>query len=180
MAELASLLPPDPLPDSNSKSKGPNLSSPSSSSSYFRPGSVNGQAPGPGLVIGVGNEKQQPKSKFKPSKQTPFVRTKADERRLKVVLIPATAAELALEEHEETITRVTHHPHDSSDITAKGKGKDKEQARTENGKGKVNTRPDENGSGKAEKSKWREMEEIVRSETVVYPGWDRYIVKRMD
>lgn len=180
VAELASLLPPDPLPDSNSKSKGPNLSSPSSSSSYFRPGSVNGQAPGPGLVIGVGNEKQQPKSKFKPSKQTPFVRTKADERRLKVVLIPATAAELALEEHEETITRVTHHPHDSSDITAKGKGKDKEQARTENGKGKVNTRPDENGSGKAEKSKWREMEEIVRSETVVYPGWDRYIVKRMD
>jgi len=121
----------------------------------------------------IGNEKdgkQQPQanSKSKQSKQLPFARTRADERKLKVVLIPATAAEMALERSDGATSYAA-----CRDPGVNGKGKEKEKsARNGNGKSKANTDPN--------KCKCRELEEIVRSETVVYPSWDRYIVRRAD
>jgi hypothetical protein len=96
---------------------------------------------------------------------------------LKIVLIPATAAEILQESDEAHAMHHHHHHHDD-----KGKGKEKERANlhVKNGKGKATANANAIESGKSGKSKWREMEEIVRSETVVYPGWDRYIVRRVD
>lgn len=101
------------------------------------------------------------------------------------MLIPATAAEMALEEVSEATPYATHHhyAHDNGDV--KGKGKDKESVVSSNrsgngtGKGKAIRNPNAIGN-EAGTSKWREMEEIVRSETVVYPSWDRYIVRRIN
>jgi hypothetical protein len=155
---------------------------------YSRSGSANGPVPAPGSISGNGkDEKLLPRSKTKQIKQPPFARTRADERKLKIVLIPATAAEMALEGSDEaTYHSAYHHAHDGRDV--KGKGKDKEKANWNgnwngngNGKGKAIANPTAIGSKEeAGKSKWRELDEIVRSETVVYPGWDRYIIRRMD
>jgi hypothetical protein len=127
---------------------------------------------GPGSKSGKAG-KQQPAAKNKQGKQLLFPRTKADDRKLKIVLIPVTAEEMALEEHDESNNYPTHH----HDDVGKGKGKEKEKAiRSRNEKRKKAV----TGDKRAGKSKWKEMEEIVRSETVVYPSWDRYIVRRMD
>ena len=191
MAELGSLLPPDtsrPIlhsnPNPKPKTQGLSPSVPTqtpSSSSYCHPGSVNGSIRGPGP--GIGEEKPPLKAKTKPSKQQPFVRTRADERKLRIVLIPATTAEMALEEPGAATPGATrhHHSHDNGDM--EGKGKDKEKVNSDaygsgNRKGKAIRNSSAIGK-EAGKSKWREMEEIVRSETVVYPSWDRYII-RMD
>jgi hypothetical protein len=191
MAELASLLPPDhsvsnltssPSPKSKIDRLSPQIAAPtpsqSPSSSSSRPTLSPANGPGPGVGTGLGSksgnaEKQQPAAKTKQGKQLPFPRTKADDRKLKIVLIPVTAEEMALEANN---CPTHHHRHDDM---GKGKGKGKEKAiRSEKRKAKANLNVTE--SKKAEKSKWKEMEEIVRSETVVYPSWDRYIVRRMD
>ena len=107
------------------------------------------------------------------------MRTKADERRLKMVLIPATAAEMSLQASDRvtytTAMRYQSNHDDSRDIKGKGKGKESWSTNW-NGKdkGKVSS------TRKSESSKWRELEEIVRSETIVYPAWDRYIIRRLD
>jgi RNA polymerase II-associated protein 3 len=200
VTELASLL---PLPNPNSKTKtkepsppvSPFIPSqfPSSSTSRSCPDSASTPIPGSEAAVGgAGNGldgRQQSKSKLRQSKQPPFARTKADERRLKIVLIPATAAEMALDECDDEVHGAQYH---RMHVHGKGKGKGKDKVKTNlssrngdgnanaNGKGKVNAHSSVIDSAGNSKSKWREMEEIVRSETVVYPGWDRYIVRKVD
>ncbi|RDB26302.1 Outer envelope protein 64, chloroplastic [Hypsizygus marmoreus] len=160
-AELTSLLPPEPdrpSPKPNITPAAPSQSS-SSSKDHIPPTTDSGSHTQP--------RPKQPK-------QPPWPRTKADERRLKVVLIPASAAELAFEEYGKQYAREAAaaagctHPHPWGNRGSGAKGKGKESAA---GKGaSVNTK----------NIKVKEVEEIMRAETVVYPSWDRYIVKRSD
>lgn len=171
MAELISLLPPERLLKSKPKSKlEPSPPAQSSSSSSKQPESES--AP----KLAEVNGKQRPKQ----PKQPPFTRTRADDRKLKVVLIPASAAEMALEEFGRHVKEACVHPQHwgRNGEKDKGKGKGKGNASkvtaggTGKGKGKVN--------GKGGRSKFKEMEEIMKSETVTYPSWDRYIVRRTE
>ncbi|GLB44776.1 putative tetratricopeptide repeats [Lyophyllum shimeji] len=174
IAELASLLPPDrPSPKPNIKQS--NTPSPGSSSSAPIPPSSSTSSSGT-KKSGSGAE---PTKRTEQSKQPPWPRTKADERRLKVVLIPASAAEKAFEEYGRQYAREAAaasgcaHPHHGN-----GNGKNKGKAAAGTAKTGTGKRP--NGDARSKNGRIREMKEIMRAETVVYPSWDRYVVKKAD
>ncbi|KAG6915294.1 hypothetical protein DXG01_012272 [Tephrocybe rancida] len=113
-------------------------------------------------------------------KQPPWPRTKADERRLKVTLFPASAAELALEDFGRQCLReavasagCAHtHPHPSTSAAGNGGKDSKEGTRVKEKSGK--------SVGLGKSNRMKEMEGIMKAGTVVYPSWDRYVVKRTE
>lgn len=173
IAELASLLPPDrPSPKPNIKKL--TTPSPGSSSSAPVPPSPSSSS----SLQSKSGSGAAPTKKKEQSKQLPWARTKADERRLKVILIPASAAEIAFEEYGKQYAREAAaasgctHPHHPNRGAGTGKNKGKAAA---SAAGKRTS-----GNAGSKNSRIREMEEIMRAETVVYPSWDRYIVKKVD
>lgn len=87
-----------------------------------------------------------------------------------MVLMPASAAEIAFEEYgkqyaREAVASCSHLHHRGAGAVGNAKNKGK-RAPTVRAASKSN--------------KFKEMEEIMKSETVVYPSWDRYVIKRSD
>ncbi|KAG5646497.1 hypothetical protein DXG03_003262 [Asterophora parasitica] len=182
LAELASLLPPErPKPKPKPNIDQPNIDQPgipdalSSSSASSRPiappqsspSSSSSSKPGP-------NPESLPKADSKArrraeqAKQPPWPPTKADERKLKVVLIPAPAVGMAFEEYGRHYARQAAAAGHTSSPAVK------------NDKGSVASGKWPAHNDKMKHSKIREMEEIMKTETVVYPSWDRYIVRRVE
>lgn len=91
--------------------------------------------------------------KPKPPKPLPFARTKADDRKLKMALLSTSLASVL--------------PHSCDHLVeAFANSRGKEQIDKLSGKGGPGTR--------------ERLMEALRSESVSYPSWDRYVVKRVD
>ncbi|KAH0578218.1 hypothetical protein H2248_003999 [Termitomyces sp. 'cryptogamus'] len=171
LIELQSLAPPSPRTPSSSSSASTSSSSLSSSSSFSSQYSSSSFS-SPLLT----KTSTPPTTQSKKYKHPPWPRTKSDERRLKIVLFPASLEDFARECLCESVGCPHHlhlrdHDHEGG---AENGGKKKRQER---GGSKKEKRRGENG-GKC--SRLREMEEIIKSETIVYPSWERYFVKRAE
>ncbi|KDQ58995.1 hypothetical protein JAAARDRAFT_649876 [Jaapia argillacea MUCL 33604] len=177
LAELISLLPPDPTPQKASSSSFSSSSMPSSSSSSFAPSSSSSSSFHPthsasSSFSGNGSSNSLdylriPKSK--PLKPLPFARTEADDRKLKISLTPMTI-DMPVDSFfvPRNPGRVASNSN-ANGATANGGS---------NGKGHVNAGLGM-GKGKAQGSGWmRRKGGKMVSETIVYPSWERYVVKR--
>ncbi|KAG5652610.1 hypothetical protein H0H81_004392 [Sphagnurus paluster] len=167
ISELASLLPPlpeRPSPKPNiKKSNVPDPSSPTSSSSTCATSSSSRLPPSPD----VGPNRAA--KRVNAQKQPPWPRTMADDRRLRIVLVPASAAEMAFEEYGRQYAR------ECTDGSGKGANG------ASSGSARKSTTDNWGAGVRVTKSgRIREMEEIMRTETVVYPSWDRYVVKKVE
>ncbi|KAF5379822.1 hypothetical protein D9615_005795 [Tricholomella constricta] len=174
IAELASLLPPE-RPSPKPKIKKPVIPAASSASSSsiplaLSPSSSSSSKPGPNP--GDPTAADSKRRRAEQGKQPPWPRSKLDERRLKVVLIPASAAEMAFEEYGRQYARqaaaAAGCTYPNSVAGKNGKGKSTAAAAAASGK-----RPVGKAGSKTKSSRIKEMEEIMRAETVVYPSWDR-------
>lgn len=109
----------------------------------------------------------------------PWPRLKADDRRVKVVLTPASLSTIGLKdrsrEKDKKKGTTTRERGETGGKQKKGKGK--KQSGTlheERPSGQVGS-----GAG-TERPKLLEMKEIVKKQMVLYPSWDRYTVKKAD
>ena len=163
LAELQSLVPPSSEPSTPTSSSSASISSsPFSSSSSSSSWYSSSSSPPP-----------LPTTLDKMCKYPPWPRTKADERRLKIVLFPASLEDFARECLCESVECPHHshlHDHDGHGNGAGNGGGKKRRDRGYNKKDETD--------GKC--SRLREVEEIIKSETIVYPSWERYYVKRAD
>ncbi|KAG6871906.1 hypothetical protein C0995_014983 [Termitomyces sp. Mi166 len=178
LAELRSMVPPSPepsapssfSPSSSSSSYSPFSSSSSSSSLSPPSSSSSSSSPHRHPARPTGTATIPAPRKTPKQQQPPWPRTKADERRLKVVLFPSTLEEFRRECASlglgEGVGGCPHHSplHLHGDGYGGGGGKKRKEKEKEIGKC----------------DRLREMEEIIKSETIVYPSWERYFVKRAE
>lgn len=95
----------------------------------------------------------------KPTKQPPFQRTRADDRKLKISLL-AGATDATYGKHRKGVTPGgEHNPSLQQPPTPSRHGKEK--------------------AGTMRTKRAHEME-LMRAECMTYPSWDRYTIKRVD
>ena len=94
----------------------------------------------------------------KPTKQPPFQRTRADDRKLKISLLPC-ATDAANGKNRKGVSPGGELGHNLQPPTPSRHGKEK--------------------AGTMRTKRAHEME-LMRVECVTYPSWDRYTIKRVD
>lgn len=119
--------------------------------------------------------------KLKQPKALPFARTRMDDRKLKIVLVPAPAVDASLglchhhHQHGHGHTCDGRHHRDKDKDKGKGKGTSVAAA----GMGSA-TRREKEQALEAEMLKVLEAMRVDSGMTVTLPSWDRYVVRRAD
>jgi len=119
-----------------------------------------------------------------PAGSCQWPRTKADERRLKIVVMPASPV---YRERDNVKVKEKETGGDATGKNGGGKGKGKGKAAGGKGKEREKEREKEeqqqhvdNGRKGQRTMKMKEMREIVKAGGVVYPSWDRYTIRKFD
>lgn len=168
--ELLSLLPPSSSASSPTSSTFASATSSSSHAAVAEPSHVAAATATAELHerLGIGKPKQP--------KPLPFARTRLDDRRLKVVLVPAPAADGLCHHHQHTHQHTCDGRHHHGHRPDKGKGKGTSAAAAGMG---TATRREKEQALEAEMLKVLEAMR-VDSMSVTLPSWDRYVVRRVD